>query len=363
MAEKYYLEVVDRETGAESRYAIEQLPCTIGRGRGVDLAISLDQVSRQHARLEGGAAGLTIEDLGSTNGTFVNHERISSSPVAINPGDRIHLGTHEFVLGEAGSGTQTPGSTPRTASATAGHTILGFTAEPTGFPVQAPQFYELLNDEALTIHAQPVMDHKDRTRAWTLKAASRHPDLDARHDELQHLAGQLGEEARLNQIIRQQALRAAEDNALDDQPLIVTVHPNELEDIDLLEDELQALSREYGRAQLVLEIKAGDTEARLLDGLATVAHKLDILLALTGFDQMDDELLNEISDHADWLVIDSHTGAERLKSLAGNPDMRRVQLIADRVDDGHGLELMRDLADVWVRGRAVGESTLLKIQG
>ncbi len=362
MAEEYYLKAVAHSQTEKSGYRIRQLPCTIGRGKHCNLDIALDQVSRQHARLDSGADGLTIEDLGSTNGTFVNHDRISGS-VPITPGDRIHLGSHEFLLSESGTDIHTqPTDSPQAANVSAGHTILGFTAEPTGFPVQAPEFYELLNDEAVAIQTAPITGLEGRTRAICLKAVSRHAEIDAGHDELQRLAGQLGEEARLNQIIRQHALESAEENAIDDQPLILTAHPNELEDIDLLEDELKTLMQKFVRVQLALEVSITDAESAWLDALTKVLNKLDIIPVFSDINPADSKQLKSVAVPGAWLVIDGRSGPKQFKALIDNPAINVGQIIADRIDDQQALEGLRDLPDIWIRGQAVGEPTVLEIQ-
>jgi pSer/pThr/pTyr-binding forkhead associated (FHA) protein len=63
------------------------------------------QVSRKHAaiRLEDGTA--VIEDLGSTNGTFVNGEQISGTQ-QLEVGDLVRLGAVAFRLKPAGDGTK-----------------------------------------------------------------------------------------------------------------------------------------------------------------------------------------------------------------------------------------------------------------
>jgi hypothetical protein len=64
----------------------------IGRSSGVDVVIVEDMVSRQHARIGfEDDGGLYIEDLGSTNGSFVNGERITRT--RLKEGDRILIGT------------------------------------------------------------------------------------------------------------------------------------------------------------------------------------------------------------------------------------------------------------------------------
>src|SRR5690348_11189195 len=64
-------------------------------GREADGAGQLaedDEISRLHARVQlAGSGSCTIEDLGSTNGTFVNGRRISA-PQTLSEGDTIALG-------------------------------------------------------------------------------------------------------------------------------------------------------------------------------------------------------------------------------------------------------------------------------
>jgi ABC-2 type transport system ATP-binding protein len=63
----------------------------IGRDPAVDFVIPDSDVSARHASVTPRDAGCAIEDLGSTNGTFVNGQRISAAQ-EVKPGDRIQLG-------------------------------------------------------------------------------------------------------------------------------------------------------------------------------------------------------------------------------------------------------------------------------
>ncbi len=65
---------------------------TIGRVAPADTVIPLDSVSRSHARITRVGVAYTVQDLGSSNGTFVNGERISGSPRSISNGDVVALG-------------------------------------------------------------------------------------------------------------------------------------------------------------------------------------------------------------------------------------------------------------------------------
>ncbi|MEA2428826.1 MAG: hypothetical protein QOF37_2454 [Thermoleophilaceae bacterium] len=84
------LEIVE---GSEAGRQIP-LQSVIDIGREPSLPIHLDddaQVSRRHARLTAQGGGAVVEDLGSTNGTFVNDQPIHS-PRSLGPGDRVRVG-------------------------------------------------------------------------------------------------------------------------------------------------------------------------------------------------------------------------------------------------------------------------------
>ena len=68
----------------------------IGRASDLDMVLIKDMVSRKHAKLHIGPAELTISDLGSTNGTFVNGEKVKTAK--LKEGDRILIGTSILKL-------------------------------------------------------------------------------------------------------------------------------------------------------------------------------------------------------------------------------------------------------------------------
>ncbi len=69
-------------------------PTVIGRLDECDVALSDQKVSRRHAEVRPGAEGYLVVDLGSTNGTQVNGNRVTEH--LLGDGDRIHLGDTEI---------------------------------------------------------------------------------------------------------------------------------------------------------------------------------------------------------------------------------------------------------------------------
>lgn len=75
-----------------------QQEITIGRGGGCAIALANDTfVSTVHARVAPRGSDLWIEDLGSTNGTYINAAQITE-PRKLKRGDRIHIGSSEIEV-------------------------------------------------------------------------------------------------------------------------------------------------------------------------------------------------------------------------------------------------------------------------
>ncbi len=65
---------------------------TIGRSVECELRLEDTFVSQQHARIFDRGGNWYVEDLGSTNGTFVNEQKLVA-PAMLTPGDKIRIGT------------------------------------------------------------------------------------------------------------------------------------------------------------------------------------------------------------------------------------------------------------------------------
>ena len=87
--------LVERAAGHQSGVAYDLIGgATLGRG---DVEIRLDDpfASSRHARISRQGHTLVIEDLGSTNGTYLNEEALTG-PQPLHTGDRIRIGDSEF---------------------------------------------------------------------------------------------------------------------------------------------------------------------------------------------------------------------------------------------------------------------------
>jgi predicted component of type VI protein secretion system len=120
-------------------YELAQSEITIGRDNANRVVVNDAEVSRKHARLVAQGGGYVIEDLGSTNGTFVEGQRLMG-PHLLRPGETIMLGEKislSFETIETNADATLPQASPPTPMETYRVTP---TPEP-GYP-PAPQAYE-----------------------------------------------------------------------------------------------------------------------------------------------------------------------------------------------------------------------------
>jgi len=79
-------------------FELTSVSMTIGRDPMAEITINDPEVSRRHARLIGTVSGYRIQDLGSTNGTFVDGIRLSGEPLSLEIGHVICIGSSVVLV-------------------------------------------------------------------------------------------------------------------------------------------------------------------------------------------------------------------------------------------------------------------------
>jgi hypothetical protein len=119
-------------------FELDQDSYTIGREAGNEIVIEDPQVSRRHATLTRQGATYLLEDIGSTNGTYVNGKRVTA-PVLLSNGDMIGLADTVVLVVQA---PVTAAAGEATVVSDAAHyappTQPAFTPPKVQPPVQAP---------------------------------------------------------------------------------------------------------------------------------------------------------------------------------------------------------------------------------
>ena len=85
-----------RPEGDRRSFSITRDTTVVGRREDCDFRIPLGEISRKHCRLTKDGETLRIEDLGSSNGTYHNGERVQEAE--LGPGDTLQIGSVVFVV-------------------------------------------------------------------------------------------------------------------------------------------------------------------------------------------------------------------------------------------------------------------------
>lgn len=108
-----------KRSDGEAPFPIDE-EVVVGRGKQAQLRIEEPHLSRRHARLWQEGDRLMVEDLGSSNGTFLN-DRVLARPTRLVSGDRLRFDETEFQVEPAPvlKGANLIASLPRSPGATA----------------------------------------------------------------------------------------------------------------------------------------------------------------------------------------------------------------------------------------------------
>lgn len=244
---------------------LPQRDLIVGRACEADLTISCPSVSKRHARLLFRDDCLVVEDLGSTNGTRLNGERIERSLVAV--GDLLQFGNALYRV----SARRAPeyDKTNEESIANWANTLI--------------QFDRMLNERAVVPHFQPILDMNSREIvAYELLARSDFKEL-AMPALMFAAAERLGQQARLSELLREEGTKIAVAKLDVAQELFLNTHPSEVIN-DRLIASLQDLRAEYPQAKINIEIhEAAMTDAKTMTSFRHVLGELNMRLSYDDF--------------------------------------------------------------------------------
>jgi len=142
-------------------FVLDQEMTSLGRDPGNDIVINDPQISRKHSRITRQGASMVLEDVGSTNGTFVNGMRLTS-PHTLDSGNVVGLGD-AVTLTYHGRGVGIATTEPLAEQP-------AFSAMPEeyepDFPPPPPPAYTPAPPPPPPSAASPVEETKSRTRLW-----------------------------------------------------------------------------------------------------------------------------------------------------------------------------------------------------
>ncbi len=263
-------------------------PFTVGRSPENELCVANPTVSKRHAELVLAEGGLLVRDLGSTNGTFLNGQRVRDVE-PVRDGDRLQFGTALFTASRRG-----PAQTMATVS-----------EDVAGMALACMQFDRLLSEPAVVPYFQPIVRFADCQRvAFEVLARSRLAGLET-PAQMFHVAAELDMEEELSCLMRREGLRIGRTLGTGEE-FYVNTHPAELRSPKLL-DSLAELRNEFPELAIVLEVhEAAATSLSLLASLRQRCDELGIHLAYDDFGAGQSRLLElaEVPPHV--IKFDMH---------------------------------------------------------
>jgi EAL domain-containing protein (putative c-di-GMP-specific phosphodiesterase class I) len=245
---------------------VEGSPFLVGRHSSAALTIPSPTVSNIHAELRVEAGVLFVKDLGSTNGTFINGERVDGE-FTVSSGDLLQFAEVVFRVGLESARYDSK-------------TIAGDSSDRA---LALIQFDKLMSERAVVPHFQPIIDFATlEVPAYEILGRSRLFGLTTPHSMFS-AAAVLDMESELSRMMRTEGVAHAA--ALPGSPLLfANTHPVEMHEQGVLEFSLRELRELAPAARMVLEIhEAADTCVKQMRELRAVLNDLDIGLAYDDF--------------------------------------------------------------------------------
>ena len=175
---------------------IRSFPFRVGRLEGSDLRLSSNDISRRHAELFAAGDQIGVRELGSTNGTFVNRERVVGEHI-LRDGDILHFGYQEFRV------SKKPAD-PIQGLDEGGETQCFSRPElPKGLFGYAEEFEQMLQRKAVQPHYQPLCHLDDlHIFGYELLGRCHFPGLPESPGPLFEIAQNLNRAVELSSLFR-----------------------------------------------------------------------------------------------------------------------------------------------------------------
>lgn len=275
-ASGWYLEGFGSE-GKTWLIHLKPLPFIVGRQEGCHLRLSSGEISRRHAEIYEQENGIWVRECGSTNGTFVNRERLSGKQI-LKSGDILHFGSQEFRI--------TRREAPRLPTITQQQeevTSLAARSLPQGFVNCVQEFDELLRTRAVLPYYQPLIQLSDQSLVgYELLGRGNLNGLPSSPAPLLRIANSLGKEVELSELFREVGVEKALELDTGLQLFFNTV-PGEM-DLVLLKRSLRTLRVMAPDLPLVMEVhETAVTDLDLMRNLRALLKDLHIKLAYDDF--------------------------------------------------------------------------------
>ncbi|MEM7407006.1 MAG: EAL domain-containing protein [Pseudomonadota bacterium] len=338
------------------RFELTHFPFTVGRSARADFSLADKHVSSTHAELLAHAGELWLRDLESSNGTFINGERLRGG-CRIQAGDIVQFADYEFVISAARSDDaleEAETTTRMTAFAVAAH----------GAPSNARALREMIEQRLVKPHFQPIVALPDRTViGYEILGRGAHPSLSTSPWALFELAAKVELELDLSRVFRDVGVELGLD--LPDDPLLfVNAHPREVEDTSVVA-EFETLRERYPGVSIVVEPhETSVTDMAQMGIIRSALRELGMGLAYDDFGAGQSRLRELFEVPPDYLKFDiglirdiDSAPASQQKMLEGLVRIVRdldIACLAEGVEREAELKFCRDIGFQYAQGFFLG---------
>ncbi|MBN1909297.1 MAG: EAL domain-containing protein [Pirellulales bacterium] len=311
-----WLERFPEDGGAGEKIRLDGFPFTIGRNESCSLPIDSAKVSREHAAIQSEGGRYWVEDLGSTNGTLLNGQRIDRA--VLGDGDVLMIANVQFSFFLPGSGVS---RTMATQVLDLGQPGTDTVRSATEIIAGVRRLGEVLNHRAVNTTFQPIVDlARGRVLGYAARGSwNTGSRLASSGDPLMAI------ECRLTGQIRRLERIMAVEAALEwpgEQSLFVRVHASEFGDptlLDWLVRLRQILPTTHALVAELPDSAAGETPfaRELCDGLRRSGVGMAIDASATGATRWS----KDSASRPDYLLLDRTSLSEAQRNA-----QRRRQL-------------------------------------
>jgi EAL domain-containing protein (putative c-di-GMP-specific phosphodiesterase class I) len=291
----WYLEGYFSDDGFIHRQPIQESPFIMGREEDLGLTVFANAISRRHAQIRVDGSVIVIEDLGSKNGTYVNHKLIGgATPLA--HGDIIHLGDVEMRLMLSNKSRD---------EEQCESTVMVTPDLSNKFPFGAKELSEIIDGGHITTAFQPIVFKQNRGNyGYEILGRGTSELLPKSPGALFSVAESVGLDIKLSELMRNKGIELAAKIGLKG-PLFVNTHPSELRDPDLLMASIEAMRRRFPTTDVLLEIhEQAISDVQAIKSIKQELKKMDILIAYDDFGVGQSRLLELVEATPDVLKFD-----------------------------------------------------------
>ncbi|MEZ6123950.1 MAG: EAL domain-containing protein [Planctomycetaceae bacterium] len=339
---------------------ISRMPFRVGRRTDLDLSLGSPVVSGQHAEFTETAGLLSVRDLGSTNGTFINGKLLESAAL-VSVGDWVEIGDVQLRIGVKDPVGPTANDTATSYGQKTAHFMHASSAT-------ARSLNELIRGRRLSPCFQPIHMLSDRDiHGYEFLARSQVEGMTS-PAQMFPAAEKAGCEIELSMLCREQAVEFSVCLPAK-LPLFLNTHPNE----PLMEavlPQLQQLREKWPQRAMVLEIHEGAVmNPGLVRMLRSGLHDIGVQLAYDDFGAGQARFRELVCAPSDYIKFDAalvhdllEVGREQVqlfRSIVQSLRSEGAITVAEGIETQQMITLCEEIGFDMVQGYALSRPAIM----